>query len=134
MVCFEVATRREPFPGMKAVQVIHVVAVKRERPNLPEASKPSPDVTALMETCWQHEPTDRPAGFHPVVEALSRALDAAGGDPRANPAYLVGGGESAQPLHESNYQASRAPVATTTVESSFAGDVKGAGFVVRVPP
>ena len=82
MVCFEVVTRREPFPGKPAIQVMFVVGVKRERPQPPADSDPFPEVASFMEKCWQHEPTDRPAGFRPVVQALSKAVESAGGDPR----------------------------------------------------
>ena len=81
MVCFEVATRREPFPGKTVIQVMRVVD-RRERPQPPAVSDPFPEVASLMEKCWKHEPTDRPAGFHPVVQALSKAMQSAGGDPR----------------------------------------------------
>ena len=82
MVCFEVATGIEPFPGLTDVHVMYVVGVKRERPQLPAASKPSSDVVVLMEKCWQHDPNDRPDGFDPVVADLEKALHSAGGDPR----------------------------------------------------
>ena len=82
MVCFEVATRREPFPGKAAIHVMNVVGVKGERPQLPAGSKPSSDVVVLMKKCWKQDPNDRPDGFTPVVADLEKALHSAGGDPR----------------------------------------------------
>lgn len=82
MVCFEVATRREPFPGKTAIHVMNIVGIKGERPQLPAASKPYSDVVVLMEKCWQQDPNDRPDDFDPVVADLEKALRSAGGDPR----------------------------------------------------
>lgn len=82
MVCFEVATRREPFPGKTTRYMIKVVGDKRERPQLPAASKPFSDVVILMKKCWQHDPDDRPDGFDPIVAELDKALRSVGGDTR----------------------------------------------------
>lgn len=81
VVCFEVATRTEPFQGMGPTQVITAVAVDSKRPQIPESASASPDVVPLMEQCWKQEPADRPEGFLPVVEALARVVSRVG-DPR----------------------------------------------------
>eukprot|EP00903_Cladosiphon_okamuranus_P009162 g8755.t1 len=81
IVCFEVATRMEPFKGLKQTQVTRAVADKGKRPQIPEEASASPDVVALMEKCWKQDPADRPEGFGPVVQALADVVRRVG-DPR----------------------------------------------------
>eukprot|EP00903_Cladosiphon_okamuranus_P014201 g13194.t1 len=70
VVCFEVATRMEPFKGLTQIQVTRAVSDKEKRPLIPEWASASPDVVGLMERCWKQDPTERPKGFSPVVRAL----------------------------------------------------------------
>ena len=88
VVCFEVATRTEPFKGLKQTQVTRAVADKGKRPAIPEEASASPDVVPLMEHCWKQEPADRPAGFGPVVKVLERVVRRVG-DPRCGSADTV---------------------------------------------
>ncbi|CAN0068607.1 unnamed protein product, partial [Ectocarpus sp. 12 AP-2014] len=81
VLCFEVATRTEPFKGKRPAQVIGTVLYKAERPQIPEGASASPDVVALMEQCWKQDPADRPDGFRPVVGALADVIRRVG-DPR----------------------------------------------------
>lgn len=81
VVCFEVATRVEPFKGLKQAQVTRAVADKGKRPQIPEGASASPDVVPLMEKCWKQDPADRPEGFGPVVRALASVVSR-NGDPR----------------------------------------------------
>eukprot|EP00903_Cladosiphon_okamuranus_P009878 g9383.t1 len=81
IVCFEVATRMEPFKGRRPLQVMQAVLFKKERPQIPQGASGSPDVLRLMERCWQQEPAQRPQGFVPVVEELAIVVKRLG-DPR----------------------------------------------------
>lgn len=83
ILCFEVATRADPFPGMKPLQVVKAVSVHARRPELPNGSSPSADVVQLMKNCWKQEPGKRPDGFGSVVETLLRVV-ARVGDPHEN--------------------------------------------------
>ncbi|CAM9918327.1 unnamed protein product, partial [Scytosiphon promiscuus] len=81
IVCFEVATRMEPFPGMQLAQLVRAVADKGRRPEIPGGASASPDITPLMERCWRQDPAQRPDGFVPVVQELARVVKRVG-DPR----------------------------------------------------
>lgn len=83
IVCFEVATRTEPFKGKIPAQVIRAVLLRDERPRIPEWASVSPDILPLMQQCWKQEPAKRPEGFGPVVEALASVVSCVG-DPRAH--------------------------------------------------
>ncbi|CAM9964571.1 unnamed protein product, partial [Sphacelaria rigidula] len=71
VLCFEVASRTEPFKGKRPAQVIGAVLYKEERPQIPEWASASPDVVPLMEQCWSQDPAKRPKGFGPVVRTLA---------------------------------------------------------------
>lgn len=81
VLCFEVATRAIPFPDMNANQLMAAVAFRKERPQIPEWSSPSPDVVRLMKHCWTQDPDGRPNGFQPIAETLSQYVKR-DGDPR----------------------------------------------------
>ncbi|CAM9860173.1 unnamed protein product, partial [Sphacelaria rigidula] len=60
VLCFEVATRTEPFKGKRPAQVIGAVLCRGERPQIPEWASASPDVVPLMKQCWSQDPAKRP--------------------------------------------------------------------------
>lgn len=88
VVCFEVATRLEPFKELTHTQVTRAVADKGKRPQIPEEASASPYVVTLMEQCWKQHPADRPDGFEPVVQALSSVVRLTG-DPRSHSTVAV---------------------------------------------
>ncbi|CAM9651046.1 unnamed protein product, partial [Scytosiphon promiscuus] len=73
IVCFEVATRVEPFKGKTCAHVFGLVCTGK-RPQIPEVASASPDVVVLMEQCWMQEPAERPEGFRNVVGVLNRVV------------------------------------------------------------
>ncbi|CAM9331098.1 unnamed protein product [Ectocarpus fasciculatus] len=81
VLCFEVATRTEPFKGKRPANVIGAVLYRNERPQIPEGASASPEVVPLMEQCWRQDPAERPEGFGPVVRALASVVSLVG-DPR----------------------------------------------------
>lgn len=80
-MCFEVATRTEPFKGKTPVQVIGAVFYREERPEIPEGAFASPEVVSLMKNCWEHDPAKLPKGFAPLVQKLASVVQR-DGDPR----------------------------------------------------
>lgn len=83
VVCFEVATQKEPFKGKRPAHVIGAVLYRGERPQIPAGASPLLDVVALMEQRWKQDPVKRPDEFGPVVRALASVVSRVG-DPRAH--------------------------------------------------
>lgn len=81
VVCFEVASRKEPFKGKRPARTIGAVLYRGERPQVPKGASASPDVVTLMEQCWKQDSAQRPDGFTPVVEALE-SVEKRVGEPR----------------------------------------------------
>ncbi|GBF87403.1 hypothetical protein Rsub_00114 [Raphidocelis subcapitata] len=75
VMVWEVITGRGAFHGLHYAEVIEQVAIRGARPPVPEAAPP--ELRALMEACWQADPTKRP-GFDALVTCLELLLAACG--------------------------------------------------------
>lgn len=70
VVLWELATLRRPWPGVRPLQLIGLVARERRRPDWPEDVSYLPKgYVDLVERCWSHDPLDRP-----TAEEVSREL------------------------------------------------------------
>jgi len=69
MTIFEVLTRAHPWDDCSQAQIVMKVALKDERPSMPEDHDAPEDLVDLMETCWALNPDDRP-WFADVVQRL----------------------------------------------------------------
>lgn len=127
IVCFEVATRVEPFKGKKPAQVMRAVLAKEERPEVPEWASVSPDVVPLMEHCWMQDPAQRPEGFVPVVRTLALAVRRAG-DPRSHTSGAADVAFSPAAKRSGGAPSTAASTAPLTVSGSL-----GAPLLERMP-
>ncbi|GBF87404.1 hypothetical protein Rsub_00115 [Raphidocelis subcapitata] len=75
VMVWEVITGRGAFHGLHYAEVIEQVAIRGARPPVPEAAPP--ELRALMEACWQADPTKRP-GFDALVTCLELLMAACG--------------------------------------------------------
>eukprot|EP00903_Cladosiphon_okamuranus_P010853 g10253.t1 len=119
IVCYEVATRMEPFKGLKQAQVIRAVADKGKRPEIPEGASASPDVVWLMEQCWKQDPADRPEGFRLVTRDLASVVSR-DGDPRIH--SVVAEGATPPSSQTPANKGWRVPGFLSFVERRFLGD------------
>lgn len=134
VVCFEVATRAEPFPGMNPRQLIWAVRIQQKRPQVPEPYSPPNCVNHLMETCWKHHPAERPQGFTPLVRTLSGLVSCVG-DPRKNPALHARAGSSSAAGNASNRELARdANKRATSLFEEVRGGVSRMGYGEVLPP
>ena len=69
---WEVFSRKEPYDGLDASDAMEQIVSEGLRPD--KLATVSPDISALMESCWQHDPAARP-GFEQLLEKLE-AFDA----------------------------------------------------------
>ncbi|CAM9480272.1 unnamed protein product [Ectocarpus sp. 6 AP-2014] len=123
VLCFEVATRTEPFKGKRPAQVIGAVLYRNERPKLPHGASASPDVVLLMEQCWKEDPKERPEGFEPVVVALANVVSRVG-DPRHHGAAATHGSSSSGP----NVNGDAPSVAHSMARLTVGGEVEASGL------
>ena len=65
VMLWEMLTHGIPFEGRDPVQIIYAVAMKGERPVIPEGTPSA--LETLIERCWAQDPTDRPT-FAEIVE------------------------------------------------------------------
>ena len=65
VMLWEMLTRGIPFEGRDPVQIIYAVAMKGERPTIPEGTPSA--LEALIERCWAQDPKDRPT-FSEIVD------------------------------------------------------------------
>lgn len=75
MMMYEMLTGCVPFSSMgvnganlSPMQVIMKSAIERVRPPLPASPSTPPELCALIELCWAHDPSSRP----PISEVISR--------------------------------------------------------------
>mmetsp|Transcript_32330 Transcript_32330/g.52228 ORF Transcript_32330/g.52228 Transcript_32330/m.52228 type:complete len:399 (+) Transcript_32330:152-1348(+) len=59
IVLWELLTRLRPYGTLNAMEIGKRVVLERMRPDIP-ASSPSLTYTAVMKSCWDHDPTRRP--------------------------------------------------------------------------
>ncbi|PXF45308.1 putative serine/threonine-protein kinase [Gracilariopsis chorda] len=61
IVLWELATLQKPWPHLQPLQLIHLVAKQRQRPQwTPSSSTLPPGYVHLVEQCWHHDPACRP--------------------------------------------------------------------------
>ncbi|CAB1099821.1 unnamed protein product [Ectocarpus sp. CCAP 1310/34] len=123
VLCFEVATRTEPFKGKRPAQVIGAVLYRNERPQLPQGASASPDVVPLMEHCWKEDPKERPEGFEPVVVTLANVVSRVG-DPRHHGATAMRGSSSSGP----NVYGDASSVAPSMARLTVGGEGEASGL------
>jgi hypothetical protein len=92
-LCPPPAPGRGAFHGLHYAEVIEQVAIRGARPPIPEAAPP--ELRALMEACWQADPTKRP-GFDALVTCLELLMAACGvrpdGSSTGSSAHFAGSG------------------------------------------
>lgn len=69
MVCYEILTGSVPFPDISSAIEVKRRVQKGKRPELP--SHCPPELKALIERCWRHDPKERPK-FGEICEELER--------------------------------------------------------------
>lgn len=69
IILWEMIAREVPFSGLNGVQVSIQVTTKNLRPTIPPDL--DPDVTRLIQDCWDTDPARRPS-FDDVVKELKR--------------------------------------------------------------
>lgn len=77
---WEAWTGQSAFAGLSFAEVLAAAAVHQARPPLPRDAPP--ELLTLMQACWSHEPTGRPAApdcLAVLDAALAAALAASGG-------------------------------------------------------
>lgn len=88
LVFYEIFTGMRPWRGMSMMQVHMAVVERRERPPWPPGADIDPDVIALVEQMWAHEPSARPDAGE-VSRKLQTVLA------RVSGGTVAGGGASA---------------------------------------
>jgi len=71
IVLWEIITGKEPFPHMDSYGTFkRAITIENERPEIPADTHPS--LRALMETCWQADPSKRPsfAKIIPIIDSV----------------------------------------------------------------
>jgi len=69
VVLWQIYARTQPYPNMHATQVLFQVAREGLRPKIPNSCPP--EISALIERCWAHNPARRP-NFAEIVTELER--------------------------------------------------------------
>ena len=73
VVLWETLEWQEPFPGMSPATVMRGVAYKNMRPEI--SPETSPAITALLQSCWEDNPSDRPS-FAEIITTLENIIEA----------------------------------------------------------
>jgi serine/threonine protein kinase len=68
LILFEIFVGGRAFPeSLSQLQVVRIVAIDRERPEIPDSVLPP--ARELMDACWEADPDDRPT-FEEIVDRL----------------------------------------------------------------
>ncbi|KIY99239.1 hypothetical protein MNEG_8725 [Monoraphidium neglectum] len=78
VLAWEVLTGRGAFHGLHYAEVIEQVALRGARPPIPPGLPP--ELSALMQSCWQADPAKRP-GFDALVSCFELLIRGCGLDP-----------------------------------------------------
>jgi len=71
IVLYELLTKRTPFYDMNWEYKVEMAIMEGARPTVPKRTRRKrPEMTALMEQCWQHDPDRRPT-FAQILEFFS---------------------------------------------------------------
>ncbi|XP_020103139.1 serine/threonine-protein kinase CTR1-like isoform X1 [Ananas comosus] len=71
VILWELLTMKQPWSGLSPAQVVGAVAFQNRRLTLPQGA--SPDLAALVESCWADDPKQRPS-FSSIVDTLKKLL------------------------------------------------------------
>ncbi|CAN6229498.1 unnamed protein product [Urochloa humidicola] len=73
VILWELLTMQQPWSGLGPAQVVGAVAFQNRR--LPIPKDTSPELAALVESCWDDDPRQRPS-FSSIVDTLKKCLKA----------------------------------------------------------
>jgi len=73
VILWELLTMQQPWSGLGPAQVVGAVAFQNRR--LPIPKDTSPELAALVESCWDDDPRQRPS-FSSIVDTLKKSLKA----------------------------------------------------------
>nr|CAB3488221.1 unnamed protein product [Digitaria exilis] len=73
VILWELLTMQQPWSGLGPAQVVGAVAFQNRR--LPIPKDTSPELAALVESCWDDDPRQRPS-FSSIVDTLKKLLKA----------------------------------------------------------
>ncbi|RCV35342.1 hypothetical protein SETIT_7G232900v2 [Setaria italica] len=73
VILWELLTMQQPWNGLGPAQVVGAVAFQNRR--LPIPKHTSPELAALVESCWDDDPRQRPS-FSSIVDTLKKLLKA----------------------------------------------------------
>uniref|UniRef100_A0A0A9CYM2 non-specific serine/threonine protein kinase n=1 Tax=Arundo donax TaxID=35708 RepID=A0A0A9CYM2_ARUDO len=73
VILWELLTMQQPWSGLGPAQVVGAVAFQDRRLPLPKDS--NPELAALVESCWDDDPRQRPS-FSSIVDTLKKLLKA----------------------------------------------------------
>ncbi|ONK55303.1 uncharacterized protein A4U43_UnF5270 [Asparagus officinalis] len=71
VILWELLTMQQPWSGLSPAQVVGAVAFQNRRLSIPQ--NVSPELVALMESCWADDPKQRPS-FSSIVDSLKKML------------------------------------------------------------
>ena len=77
---WELWTRQVPYEGMQPIQIVNAVVHQKKRPAVPDDCPST--YKALMEACWEQEPSARPS-FGEITKRLAEMLAVAEADAEA---------------------------------------------------
>ncbi|KAK3143748.1 hypothetical protein QOZ80_4AG0304440 [Eleusine coracana subsp. coracana] len=73
VILWELLTMQQPWSGLSPAQVVGAVAFQNRR--LPIPKDTNPELAALVESCWDDDPRQRPS-FSSIVDTLKKLLKA----------------------------------------------------------
>ncbi|KAJ3698506.1 hypothetical protein LUZ61_002211 [Rhynchospora tenuis] len=73
VILWELITMQQPWNGLSPAQVVGAVAFQKRRLTIPPGT--NPELAALVESCWDDDPRQRPS-FSSIVDALKQLLKA----------------------------------------------------------
>ncbi|KAG2423708.1 hypothetical protein HXX76_015098 [Chlamydomonas incerta] len=97
VIVVEMATRRRPWEGTRNAIIGYLVAIERQRPQLPAEGDPlfPPGLRSLVERCMRQNPEERPSAAEIVKRLTLLLADAAGANSMGGGPACSGSGSAA---------------------------------------